>query len=318
MNVYELNYTPDTERSKALRQFENQFVYPLGEDQSFRIQHSNDYPRFFRAIGDGAVCFVAESHGSVLGIICVTIRKLLTPNGGINQTAYIGDLKIDPVSNRGRILIKLAQAVERWVKQRGTTAFGVVMYGTSAIPPQYTGRLGIPLFKEIAKIKVLQINLPAPAATTQNLFECNSDVELANACLGNLSLGRYAGVGGNSHLRSDIEPIWLLASNGQACGMLEDTRKAKRLISNEGNEICNAHLSYFAFRDLHSAVELLKAACHLATKNRYSGLFVAIAESDVNQFFYLLNGWDILVAPATVYGIGFETNFSWNINTAEI
>jgi hypothetical protein len=318
MRVHELNSAPDPELSRALKRFEQQFAYPLGVGRYFSIQHNTDYPRFFRAIGDDAVCFVAESNGSVMGVISVAIRKLLMPNGQITQTAYVGDLKCDPLSNRGCVLIKLAQAAEQWVKIRVTTAFGVVMDGTSAIPPQYTGRLGIPLFQEIAKIKVLQITLPAPTTVTQNLIEHQPDVEIASVCLGHLSLGSYACIGGDSDLRSDMEAMWLMASNEQACGILEDTRKAKRLISNDGNEMCNAHLSYFAFKDLYSGVELLKVACHLATKTRHSGLFVAIAESDANKFLQELKGWDIIAAPATVFGVGFETNFSWNINTAEI
>ncbi|MEQ1543779.1 GNAT family N-acetyltransferase [Methyloglobulus sp.] len=318
MRVHELKSAPDTELSRALKRFEQQFAYPLGIGRCFHIQHHTDYPRFFRAIGDDAMCFVAESGARVIGVISVAHRKILMPNGEIKQTAYIGDLKIDPASNRGRILIKLAQAAERWVKKRGTTAFGVVMDGTSAIPPQYTGRLGIPLFQEIAKIKVLQVTLPAPTANTQNLIKHQSDVEIASVCLGRLSLGSYACIGGDSDLRSDMETMWLTASNEQACAMLEDTRKAKRLITNDGNEMCNAHLSYFAFKDLRSGVELLKVACHLATKTRHSGLFVAIAESDANHFLQELKDWNIIVAPATVFGIGFEKKFSWVINTAEI
>ncbi len=144
------------------------------------------------------------------------------------------------------------------------------------------------------------------------------DIRQASACLSGLGLGRYTCIGGDSALRSDLEPIWLMASDGQACGMLEDTRKAKRLITNDGDEMRNAHLSYFAFNDLHSAVEILKDACRLAIKNRYTGLFVAIAVPDANKLLHELNGWSITVAPATVFGIGFEAKFQWIINTAEI
>ncbi len=162
MRIHALIASSNPELSHALAQFEQQFSYPLGEGRYFRIQHNTDYPRFYRAIGDDVACFVAESQGRVLGVISAALRKLRMPTGEIKPTAYIGDLKINPSPNRGRILVELARATEQWAKQQVTTAFGVVMDGTSAIPTQYTGRLGIPLFMEIAKVNVLQINLPVP------------------------------------------------------------------------------------------------------------------------------------------------------------
>ena len=47
----------------ALARFEEQFTYPLGPGRTLRISHGDDYPRFFRAIGDAA-CFVAERSGA--------------------------------------------------------------------------------------------------------------------------------------------------------------------------------------------------------------------------------------------------------------
>jgi hypothetical protein len=319
MKVYALNGTPSPELSNALVQFEQQFAYPLGVDQYFRIQHHIDYTRFYRAIGD-AVCFIAESKGSIMGIISVAIRNLLQPNGKVIQTAYIGDLKINPSSNCGRTLIELTRAAEQWVKKRVTSAFGVVMEGTSAIPPQYTGRLGVPLFQEVAKITVLQIAKPFPPFISQDTIEIQSNCEIANARLSNLSRGRCACIGGHPTLRSEMKPAWLIASNGQACAMLEDTRNAKRLITNDGKEIANAHLSYFAYKDLPSAIELLMFACQLISTTQHSGLFVSVAESDTNQLIKALKGWNLIVAPATVFGFEFEfeTKFPWNINTAEI
>src|SRR5262249_11759480 len=40
---------------------------------------------------------------------------------------------------------------------------------------------------------------------------------------------------------------WLVTSEGQACGLFEDTRRGKRLIADDGSQLISAHLSYFAF-----------------------------------------------------------------------
>ena len=63
MNVHALSAPPPTALARALDRFEGQFRYPLGPGRSFRISHGDDYPRFFRAMGEGA-CFVAERDGA--------------------------------------------------------------------------------------------------------------------------------------------------------------------------------------------------------------------------------------------------------------
>ena len=47
MNVHALADMPEPNLAYALARFEEQFRYPLGKDQSFRISHGEDYPRFF-------------------------------------------------------------------------------------------------------------------------------------------------------------------------------------------------------------------------------------------------------------------------------
>src|SRR6516162_3463154 len=100
MNVHRLSTSPPPELARALDRFERQFIYPLGPGRSFRISHGEDYPRFFRAMGEAA-CFVAEREGRVVGVIGAALRRLRLPTGTELPAAYLGDLKIDPASRGG-------------------------------------------------------------------------------------------------------------------------------------------------------------------------------------------------------------------------
>ena len=83
MNVHPSSARPGAELALALARFEEQFTYPLGPGRSFRISHGDDYPRFFRAMGEVA-CFVAERDGVVLGVLGAALRA--PPRGRRERT----------------------------------------------------------------------------------------------------------------------------------------------------------------------------------------------------------------------------------------
>src|SRR5262249_20302053 len=141
MNVFALPASAPVELARALDRFEEQFRYPLGPGRFFRIAHGEDYARFFRAMGEGT-CFVAEREGSILGVVSAALRRLILPGREERLAVYLGDLKIDPPARGGRTLPRLAGAVRQWVGTRADAAFAVVMDGTRATPPRYTGRVG--------------------------------------------------------------------------------------------------------------------------------------------------------------------------------
>ena len=103
MNVHPLSASPAPELARALERFEEQFRYPLGPGRFFRIAHGEDYPRFFRAMGEG-ICFVAEREGRALGVIGAALRRLTLPGGEERLVVYLGDLKIDASARGGRYL----------------------------------------------------------------------------------------------------------------------------------------------------------------------------------------------------------------------
>jgi hypothetical protein len=313
--VHRLETVPPPALAHALQEFEREFSYPLGPGRSFRIAHGDDYPRFFRAMGQAA-CFVAEAHGRVLGTLAVAIRRLGWPDGTERAAAYLADLKVTAGSRGGgRTLLALGRAAAAWAKGAADAGFSVVMDGTAATPERYTGRLGFPAFGVLAKIAVLRIASPGARA---EIGSYRHDAVAAARCYRDLSGGRYWSPGGDPASRSLMAPIWLLDPSGAACGRLEDTRHGKRLIADDGSELVSAHLACFAFRDVPAGAGLLRAAVSMAADLGCPALFVAVGACEAGAVADALTGYEVTVAPATVYGVGPDTGVSWNINTSEI
>jgi acetyltransferase (GNAT) family protein len=313
MIVRALHMTPEPQFADSLAEFESQFTYPLGPGRSFRISHGDDYPRFFQAIGN-AMCFVAERAGRVCGTLSVAVRSVTLPDGGQQQAAYIGDLKVDPAERGSMVFFRLAQAADAWARPQVTAAFGVVMDGTRVSPLSYTGRVGVPSFLELGKVIVLQVPTAVDSLGAIQVVPTKEGED----CYRILRRGRCVPLSGDPAVRSVIEPRWLASPALLACGRLEDTRRAKRLIGNDGIEMQSAHLTCFAWRTPRAAAQLIHAARHCAAQEGLPRLFVSLAEADMEALGSQLESIDKVIAPATVYGAGFERNQLWSINTSEI
>jgi hypothetical protein len=315
MIVHRLDGPPDPKLARALAEFEQQFTYPLGPGRSFRISHGEDYPRFFRAIGL-AGCFVAERGGQVLGTLGIAIRSLLLPDGGARPAAYLGDLKVLPAARGGLTLVRLAQAARTWAAPKAEAAFSVVMDGTRATPPAYTGRLGIPAFQKLGAIVVYRITVADASEVHEGPFLTSA--ALGEECYRRWGRGCYAGPAGTPAERSQMQPIWLMHPEGTACGLLEDTRRAKRLIADDGVEMTSAHLSNFAFRTIADGAAVLAIARALAGRQGFPALFVAQRGALGPDTLGALAGGDVVAAPATIYGAELPPGPEWIVNTSEI
>jgi len=316
MKVIQLSDPPSDALGRALARFEAPFAYPLGPGKFFRISHGEDYTLFFRAQGR-AFCFIAEEAGQVIGSLGTAIRQLWMPDGTERSAAYLCDLKIAPEARGGSVLLRLARAAETWLRPRVEAAFGIVMGGTSRLPDSYTGRAGIPEFQDLGKLMLWRITRgsDSKAPVIQHFLTAE---KAGLDCYQRLSRGRYACPSGNAALRSEISPVWLMHPDGLACGMLEDTRKAKRLVLSDGLELLSAHLSCFAWNSVSAAVELIHAALHLAADSGLPAIFIALAEQDAAQLRGALQNLEVLAAaPAIVYGAGLKAG-DWNINSSEI
>lgn len=306
---------PAPELASALSEFEADFRYPLGSSGWFRISHGDDYTQFFRAIGD-ACSFVADRDGTVNGVISVARCQLRIPGGDQVDAAYIADLKLrQPPA--GFTLLKLLREAAKWGRSHVcTSGFSIVMDGTNRLPPSYTGRLGIPVFNELAKLTILRI--PARQEQAEELAIPTTPIE-TRRCFEELTQAGISLVSGDPFVRSKHQPCGLLLSSGRACGVLEDTLRCKRLFDQDGDEMLSAHLSNFGYRSAEDAVGLIKSAafhCHL---RGLPAMFVAVPRADSDAILVGLGAdSSIIIAPATVFGTGLPDSLKWYVNTAEI
>ena len=318
MKIQTIQSQPDAELSAALERFEAAFRYPLGESAWFRISHGKDYTRFFRAIGN-ARCFIAREGSDVIGTITSSICRIRTPDGKFQRGGYISDLKVSQ-SASGRALLRLLRAATEWTLIQPTPSFCVVMEGTAKSPAGYTGRLGIPVFEELAKLMILRIPTDSrpDKQSPQSASVVTCDPGQVRELHRKLTSNCYATDGGDSSLRSQMPPIGLIASDGSACGLLEDTRRCKQLFRHDGEEMVSAHLSCFGFQGADRAVDLIRAALEQCRAGEIPALFVCLAPQDAAKVQQLLQDERSVEAPATVFGYSFAGEGKWSVNTAEI
>ncbi|MGV3533599.1 MAG: N-acetyltransferase [Chthoniobacteraceae bacterium] len=323
MTVEPLLRAPDRELTEALDAFERGFTYPLGHDRRFRITHGEDYARFFRAIdAESGTTFVALSNErQVLGTLGVAVRDLRFPDRQCRRAAYLGDLKTAPDRSRGRTLLRLGKEVTKWCLDHGAVvAYGIVMDGTDVLPPAYTGKLGIHSFQPVSKLCVFRLPVShAPIDTEPRGLHVDSAA--INECFVRLSSGAFAPLGGDPEVRSASAPAFLMNPDGSACGVLEDTRKAKRLIELGGDEMVAAHLSKFAYRDVAAGVRLIRAALAHCARERFApALFVAVPADEAPHFAAQLHDFEGMVqAGATIFGTYPDlVSNRWQISTSEI
>jgi len=314
-DVHVLKEMPSHELASALREFEADFRYPLGASRWFRISHGDDYTQFFRAIGD-ASSFVATCDRTVNGVMSVARCQLRMPGGDRVDAAYIADLKLQQPPS-GYTLLKLLRAAVFWGRSQAcASGFSIVMDGTSRRPTAYTGRLGIPVYNELAKLTILRI--PARREATEEGAMLSPLIE-TRRCFEELTQIGISIISGDPFARSKHQPCGLILSNGRACGVLEDTLRCKRLYDQNGDEMLSAHLSSFGYQSTEDAVCLLKSAgfhCHL---RGLPAMFVAVPRADSDAIVVGLGAdSDVVIAPATVFGIGLPDSLKWYVNTAEI
>jgi hypothetical protein len=322
MKIHTVTSAPGVPLAEVLEEFESTFQYPLGTGQTFRISHGLDYARFFRAIdaGSGASFVAVGKDGRVRGTLGVAVRPLQFPDGKCRLAAYLGDLKTAPGVGRGWTLLRFGLEVEAWSRSHGAVvAYGVVMDGTKHEPSAYTGKLGVYPFRKVHQVAVLRI----PVSTIHDERDpvYNSDLARVDECFRKLSTAAFAPLGGSPSERSSAPPIALIAPDQSACGVIEDTRVAKKLIEESGVEMCSMHLSKFAWRDLPSAARLVRQAlARCAHQDLAPAMFVSVDAVDAAPFLDLLgNVPGVIQAGAAIYGTWPDLcGDRWRISTAEI
>jgi hypothetical protein len=319
MTIHPLTTSPPPDLAAALEEFEQSFRYPLGSQQSFRISHGREYLPFFQAMGEATV-LVAEHAGQVLGTL-VLIRRTVSIQTASESTEapayYLCDLKLRAEWRRSPLLARLIAFAQRHLLENGCRrCYCVVMDGTGRLPTDYTGRLGIPPFERLGEIMIMRLSPheTLPNETTVNVVSA-AEAEQYVPCLRSAGV---AAVGGQRSRRSRMTPLGLVESSGQACGILEDTRRGKSLYLESGEELLSAHLSNWTWANPQAGSNVLKQAVATGIQNGFPALFAAVPKRHYPQFVPLLRPLVIQEAPATIFGAGFSPAQDWWIDTAEI
>ncbi|MBX3167352.1 MAG: N-acetyltransferase [Candidatus Eremiobacteraeota bacterium] len=308
--VHFLRQPPPAELGRALVEFEEQFTYPLGANDSFSISHGPEYVTFFQAIGE-AVVLVVEEEGRVLGTLAAVLRPLRIPQGQVHRVAYLADLKM--VREVRFRLPRYLRAMSEHLQVPSNCGYAVVMDGTRSTPDRYTGRGSIPSFRTQAKVTVLSLR-----TRLGNERDCEVDEERLNRRWAeSRPAGAVVPLSGQSRLRSERAPLAL--EWGSACGLLEDTRRGKRLLHTDGTEMRAAHLSRFLFENERDGAALLEQAARRCAREGIPVLFACLPESAAQRLLPHLRQLQVLPAPATVYAVGFPPDWSeWWLDSAEI
>jgi hypothetical protein len=322
MTIHLLNQPPEPFVADALERFEQKFIYPLGVGRTFSISHGRDYSRFFRAIdhASGASFVAIGEDGEIRGTLGAAVRPVQFPSGECHFAAYLGDLKTVAGPGSGRTLRRLAGEAAAWCKAHGAViGYGVVMDGTRSEPSDYTGKLGIHAFRRVRELCILRLPVETSESSEDRAFD--SGLAAVQESFRTLAMGAFAPLGGDSGPRSCTQPVALLAPDSSACGILEDTRLAKRLLSSDRKEMVAAHLSSFAFANPAAGAQLIRQALvRCASRKIAPAMFVAVPSSQAAAITALLCDLHGTVkAPAAIYGT--EPEFShadWNIGSSEI
>jgi len=316
MTVHRIHADPPALSAQALASFEAQFRYPLGEAGTFSVSHGEDYSRFYRSIGQPSWCYLAEDSGLVVGSLCLARQRVQTE--GADTLLYLGDLKVLPRPDRGLVLRNLARAAMQEQDLSARAAYGVVMDGTAATPERYSGRVGIPAFRPCGKLSILRIDtgesVSAPPSAKGG--EAADDAE-GMACYRELAAGSIASLGGAPALRSRFPPAWLIAAGGGACGRLEDTLGAKRLVADSG-ELLSLHLACFAWTDPAAASQLLRRGLEIARERGYPAVFTSVDAGAGIELLPQLADLPVQISPATVFGFGLPPQARWTVHSSEI
>lgn len=300
MNLHALHEPPPAWLGEALERFERQFDYPLGADGRFSISHGRDYLPFFAAMGDATI-IVAEAAGEVLGTVA-RVERWMQCGQERRRVHYLCDLKVSPQYRCSGLVARLMLETRQQVEQSGThRCYGIVMDGTGRRPTDYTGRLGIPAFQQLAQIVVLRITSAEAGPVPVIAPDLSAPMP---ACIL---------TGGNHALRSLMTPQRIADA-----AWLEDTRRGKRLWTNAGTEMLSAHLSGFRFGDPAHGSAVIRAALVAAMDAGLPALFVAVPKSKVSGLLAEMRDVHVLQAPATIYGHDLEPNHDWWVDTAEI
>ena len=316
MKIHELHEPPPPELARAMNEFEAQFPSPLGPHQTFRMEYQGGYLSHFSTMGDGG-CWVAERDGRVVGYLGAANVRLWLPDGSERLATYVGEVKLAPEVRRGTLLYRLLRAFFDWSLPKTKALYSYVKHVTPIKPTEYTGRISMPSFEKAGEATLFRIPIRRESAgkADERLVVTS---EKGAGCFRQLTRGRFARPCGDNKDRSEMEPLWLVTSNGFGCGRLEDRLKVCRVLLSDGSERRPAYLSSFAFSSASAGAEVIEAALRWAEQKGYHALYVDMPNRDVAALQQFLQSLEATGTPGAIFVSGLPTGAAWNINSSEL
>lgn len=302
-----------------LREFEQQFWYPLGASREFRIEHPTRYADFFSSMGE-VHCFVALREEEVVGILSSVIRTLVSPSGKNFRVAYVADVKITRELQGSTLLYRLARTAILWLRPQICSAYSVVMDGTAVTPKQYTGRVGVPQFSWSGRVHLLSFSTETefPWVSEVEEIPLELDSQSSEVELGRITTDRSTWVSLYPLYRAQETPVWLVDQQNGARALLEDTRRAKKLYDRQNFEYRYAHLTYPSCTEPEHIVRLLPHACARSQSLGFSHVFVTVPDEHLPTVQSKLENLSHETYAASIYGVSLNDDFPYLINSSEI
>ncbi len=229
---------------------------------------------------------------------------------------YLCDLKVRSEWQRTPLLLRLIAAARKLIEESGVRrCYCVVMDGTGRTAHQLHGRLEIPPFEKLGEIMIIRAT-SIPEIDHDSGSSCRFPKSINSS-------SRFAAQEWPLHKASaQSDPgclhEGLIDASRSACGVLEDTRRGKQLWLQSGEELLSAHLSRWAWTHAHSGAAILKQAVSISLKHGFPAIFAALPNRCYPNLAQYLDSLPVQEAPATVFGIGFDPDQDWWIDTAEI
>lgn len=285
------------------------FFHALDGGSRFRVVHPGGTDVFFSDMGEAERLFAYGDDGLVGSLTWV--RRCFARGG--RDVAYLCDLKIRP--GHGFALHALAGACTVRCRAAGIdAAYGVVMAGAHRTPDRYSGRMGIAGFRRVADFAIL--GFAARRDSGDATVRCVSPEEAAS-CRRMWEPASSPAAYGKGTRCSGMIPVGLVADGG-ACGVLEDTRRGKRLIGENGREIMTAHLRDFDFFRPVAGARVLRAALGLAAERGFDRILVALTHEKVSGLLSQTGDLSHIGSGASVFATGDCPGIPGVVPTSEI
>lgn len=312
--------TAPSDLAERLERFERRFVRKLGDAPPVVRIHSTDYTRQYRSIGPSVCLAACTGDGYITGTLCLALTRLRLPSGIVRRVVFGTNLQVVPEARQGPTLARLMGAAFRWTIPRASGAFAHVPEGSAANPERFTRRLGVPAFSELGAIRLVSFRSDGadPGCAGEIVVSTEREVRAMHK---RFMKKFIAAAGGDPSVRSRRTPVWVALRDGSACACIEDYENAKRheLVESRGELIMN-HISFFGYRDLTAAAQLIRGAMALSARQEVPLVQLCIDESLESALLDAVGIRPEFCFRARLAGfvVGGLPRAPWSINSSEI